>query len=295
MVFKHLTENVWCILDKTNIGVIRYDDNKVILIDSGIDASSGEKILKILKEHGFEPTVVINTHFHTDHCGGNRFLKDRTGVKVYASKIAATVIRHPFINSFSLFSGVLPVKSFMHRLVVAEPCEVDFEIDSGSITFKDTLLQIVPLPGHAPGQIGVAVNGVLFCGDAVFGPKVIERVVIPFNVDIKTQKETLKSLKENKFSLYVPSHGDPTHDIALYVQKNLERIEEIETQILSLLEKELSTEEVVELILQRFSLKVKAVHHYFLVRSAILAYLSYLSNKGSISLRINQRPLWKAL
>ncbi|WP_457569288.1 MBL fold metallo-hydrolase [Desulfurobacterium sp.] len=294
MEIKPLTENVSYIPGRTNVGVIKCGGSDVILVDTGIDSGSGKRILRLLEKHGLKPVAVVNTHFHTDHCGGNRILKEKAGVKVYASGVAATVIKYPFINPFSLFSGVYPVKDLMNKFVMAESSDVDVEIEEGEIKIGDAVIEIVPLPGHAPGQIGVVADGILFCGDAVFAPEVIEKVGIPFNVDIKTEKETLNFLKNTDFSLYVPSHGEPVEDIGFYVLENLKQIERIEAMILGFLEsEELSSEEIVDFVLKEIGLKVKAVHHYFLIHAGILAYLSYLYNEGLISLRIENRPLWK--
>ncbi|WP_297445769.1 MBL fold metallo-hydrolase [Desulfurobacterium sp.] len=293
MELKRLTEGVYYIPGRTNVGVIQCGGGDVILVDTGIDSGSGKRILRLLEKHGLKPVAIVNTHFHTDHCGGNRILREKADVKVYASGIAATVIKYPFINPFSLFSGVYPVKDLMNKFVMAQPSDVDVEIEPGELKIGDAMLEIVPLPGHAPGQVGIVVGDILFCGDAVFAPEVIERVGIPFNVDIKTEKETLKFLKNTRFSFYVPSHGEPVEDIGFYVSENFKQIDKIEKIILNFLEKEASSEEVVYYVLSKIGLKVKAAHHYFLIHAGILAYLSYLYNKDLISLKIDSRPLWK--
>ncbi|WP_457567415.1 MBL fold metallo-hydrolase [Desulfurobacterium sp.] len=288
-----LSDGVFFIPGRTNIGVVRCGLREVVLIDTGPDEAGVRRILKVLKRHGFTPIAVINTHFHSDHCGGNRFLKDNENITVYASGIAAAVIKYPFINSFSLFSGVAPICDLVNRFVVSEPSEVDVEVESGNLKIGDALFEIIPLPGHAPGQIGVAVNGVFFCADSLFAPEVIEKAGIPFNVDIKEEKETLAFLKNTDFSVYVPSHGKPTVDVQYYVSENLVWIEKIKSIVLDVLEEERSSEEVVAIVLKRMGLKVKAAHRYFLIQAAIFAYLSFLYNERLISLKIEGRPLWK--
>ncbi|WP_456397674.1 MBL fold metallo-hydrolase [Desulfurobacterium sp.] len=293
MKLECLTDGVYYIPGRTNIGVIQCGDKEVVLVDTGIDSGSGNRILRLLEKHGFKPVAIINTHFHTDHCGGNRTLKDKVRVKTYASGVAATVIRYPFINSFSLFSGVYPVKDLMNKFIMAEPSDVDIEIEEGDLKIGDAMIKIIPLPGHAPGQIGIVADDVFFCGDAVFAPEIIKKVGVPFNVDIKSEKETLNFLKNTRFSFYVPSHGEPVEDIGFYVSENFKQIDKIEEIILDFLKKEASSEEVVNFVLREVGLKVKAVHHYFLIHAGILAYLSYLRNDGLISLKIENRPLWK--
>ena len=48
------------------------------LIDSGNNKEAARKILKTVREQGWEVKAIINTHSHADHCGGNLFIADRT-------------------------------------------------------------------------------------------------------------------------------------------------------------------------------------------------------------------------
>ena len=46
-----------------------------MLIDTGLDNSAARNILKELEEAGPTPTVIVNTHSHADHIGGNHFIQ----------------------------------------------------------------------------------------------------------------------------------------------------------------------------------------------------------------------------
>ena len=69
-----LTEKTGYFDMPTKIGVYKLDEKKVILIDTGVNAKTAQRVLKVLGDEGLEIQFIINTHSHTDHAGGNRFL-----------------------------------------------------------------------------------------------------------------------------------------------------------------------------------------------------------------------------
>jgi glyoxylase-like metal-dependent hydrolase (beta-lactamase superfamily II) len=147
----------------------------------------GQHVLSGLAEVGLEPTdidVVVNSHFHPDHCGCNGFFK------------RATVICH------------------RHELTAAQgadaeqrgylPADWDHPMPTRTIeaehdVFGDGRLLLVPLPGHTPGTIGALATleragRFLMAADAVALRPNLEREVIPrntWNTDL-----ALNSLRE---------------------------------------------------------------------------------------------------
>ena len=51
--------------------------------DSGNDKDAGKKVLKVLAGKGWRPEMILNTHSHADHIGGNRVIQERTGCRAY--------------------------------------------------------------------------------------------------------------------------------------------------------------------------------------------------------------------
>ncbi len=293
MHLAEISDNVFCITGATNIGVVR-SGKEVALIDTGIDRESGRKIMKILENNGLEVKVVINTHSHADHFGGNSYITKKADVRVYAPEIEAGIIQYPYLEPFYLFSAH-PVKDLMNRFLMARPSRVDFVISAGGqseIEFPGTFdLKIVPLPGHSPAQIGVEAEGVLFCADSVFSKRVMEKYGVPLFMDIGKQKETLSFLERSDFEMYVPCHAEPVKDISDLVETNLGLILQVEKLIVS--HKKATTEEIMKNICREFGIKPESFTEYSLMLSAIKAYLSYLYNSGLISVEFDGVLHWK--
>jgi glyoxylase-like metal-dependent hydrolase (beta-lactamase superfamily II) len=53
--------------------IVEFDDHSLAIIDTGMADNS--ELLEHLREMGYQPSdfsIVLNTHLHPDHIGGNR-------------------------------------------------------------------------------------------------------------------------------------------------------------------------------------------------------------------------------
>ncbi len=281
MELKKLTEKTYYIHSSVNIGVIKYDENSVVLIDSGLDDDAGKKILKLLNEKGLAVKAIINTHSHADHCGGNRFIKRNNSVKIYAPEVEASIIQNTILEPLYLFSGANPPTELRNKFLMAEPCDVDYLIkkEDNNLKFGEIELNVILLPGHSPNQIGISVDGVLFCADSVFSEETINKHKIPFHMDVGRAKETLLFLRDSKYRLYVPSHAEPRESLAELVAINLEAIDGIEKTILSIFQTEKTTETCLRELCSSYQIEIKGTMQYYLMNTIVMAYLSYLAEK----------------
>ena len=293
MELKKITDTVYYISNPTNVGVIK-DGKTVILIDSGIDDDVGRRILKILEEEGLHPKAIINTHSHADHCSADAYVKEKTRATVYASEIEAEIIQHPYLEPFLLFSGANPIEDLRNKFLMAKASPVDHIIknDEKKLAFDEVELDIIPLPGHSPNQIGIKVDGILFCADAVFSKNVLDRHRIPYCADMDKQRETLNFLKNSDYKFYVPSHAEPTNNIADLVNANLETADTIERYTLEALSNKKTTEQVLKTVCDRYTLEVKTAQQYYLINTGIMAHLSSLHKRGMLKLDIRENALY---
>ncbi|RJP71982.1 MAG: MBL fold metallo-hydrolase [Candidatus Abyssobacteria bacterium SURF_17] len=141
--------------------------DELTLIDSG--AGPGiSAIVRNIRALGLSPekiSLVISTHAHIDHIGGNAFLNREFGCDIFAHELDADRIE----------SGEMVGAEFYG--VAYDPCPVaqkmvepEVKLIRGSIT-----LTAIHIPGHTPGSIALwtEVGGkrVLF-GQDVHGPYV---------------------------------------------------------------------------------------------------------------------------
>ena len=100
--------NSYYIQSPAKIGLVRLNDTDVCLIDSGNDKEAGRKVRQLLDQNGWRLTAIYNTHSNADHIGGNQYLQNQTGCKVYAPGIECDFTRHPVLEPSFLYGGYPP-------------------------------------------------------------------------------------------------------------------------------------------------------------------------------------------
>lgn len=127
---------------------------KAIIIDPGDQAA---KIKAALNKHKLKPEMVINTHGHYDHIGSD----DEFGLPVYAHKDDLPMLLDAAKNLSASFSLAYKVKSEVRALKDKEIIKLDC-----------LELEVIHLPGHTPGGIGLLMkkpkNNIIFTGDTLF-------------------------------------------------------------------------------------------------------------------------------
>jgi glyoxylase-like metal-dependent hydrolase (beta-lactamase superfamily II) len=293
-----ITENAFYIPGAVNIGVVKID-NGIILVDTGLDREAGRRILKALEKGNVvdatntvkevrEVKAIINTHSHADHFGGNGYIVKRTTAKVYAPEIEAGIIQYPYIEPLYLFSAH-PVKKLLNRFLMAEATKVDFVVSRAELRLGP--LRAIPLYGHSPRQIGVEVDGVLYCADSIFSKEVIEKYKIPLFMDIEKQKETLSFLEKSNYEFYVPCHAKPTADVSELVDLNFGVIERVEEFLIS---ESGTTDEMLRKLCRKFEIRLRDFTSYALMLATLKAYLSYLHDKGALKAEFSDTLYWKS-
>jgi glyoxylase-like metal-dependent hydrolase (beta-lactamase superfamily II) len=293
-----IKENVYYIPNSTNIGVIA-DDGMAIMIDTGIDKDTIKKAVKFIIDNGLKPFAVINTHSHADHCGGNKWLQENYDVKVYAFGFEASIISDTELEPLYLFSGAKPISELENKFLKAEPTKDIILLNEGKQTIGQTEIEIVPLYGHSPKQIGVLFDNVLFCADSYFPKETIEKHKVLYFTDIEQSKKTLEWLKNSNFSFYLPSHGKLDTDIKGLVDLNLRHIQAVCDFILDNLDpkirdarKFVTAVDVIADVCEHFSIEIKSPQQNYLMNTVVLAYLSYLKENGKCSFDIHDNALF---
>ncbi|MBN2336558.1 MBL fold metallo-hydrolase [Candidatus Bathyarchaeota archaeon] len=290
MELKRITGDVAYIPGAVNIGVI-VNEGKATLVDTGLDRDSGRNIRKVLEAEEIQITAIINTHSHADHFGGNDYLVRNTGAEVYAPTVEAGIIQNPLLEPIYLFHGAAPIRNLRNKFVLAKPSPVHHILEHGKATVDGRELEIVPLPGHSFNQIGVLVEDVLFCADAVFSERVIEKYRIPVVQDVGSHRETLKTLRETSHRMYVPCHTKPTEDITALADRNLGVVESISADILGLLNEPKTVSEIQSELCTGYGLDLDVVQQYYLIHTTLMAYLGFLYEEGRASIRLEGNTL----
>src|SRR5215207_8751266 len=154
MTVEFLTDQVGFIPGAVNVGVVRADGSRFILIDTGLNDTSGKKAVKAIQELGGSVAAIVTTHAHADHFGANATVVKRTGAKVFAPAIDEAVIRYPILQSSLLYAGADPPAMLRGRFLLADASPVDDIIPVDGFEVEGVPIEVVSLPGDSPNQLG---------------------------------------------------------------------------------------------------------------------------------------------
>lgn len=271
----------------TNIGVYRYKNGLCALIDTGLDNTTGRKLLETLDENGLKVKYILNTHAHPDHFGADNFIKENQPASIIgASPLEKVFMENSNMENVILY-GAAPMPGLSTRVLKAKDTAVDIELTEGFIELGDKKFEIVPLEGHTIGQIGIVTeDGVIFCGDAFFSEDKMEKYPLPFVFDVGAHLKTLEFLLESNYDCCVISHcGGPVENPKSLIQKNIDNINENLGLITDILSQPQTREDLTELIIKKYDIPMN-ISQYFITITSVSAFLTFLLEKQSISMDI---------
>jgi glyoxylase-like metal-dependent hydrolase (beta-lactamase superfamily II) len=291
-----LADRVWVLPGGVNIGVLGNDDAQIVLVDTGLNASSAKRALKVVREElGGEVVGVLTTHAHADHFGGNATIMKRTGAVVHAPTFDEAFLRYPLLQPASLFGGADPLDTLRGNFLLADASPVDTIVEPGAHEIVGIRVEAVPLYGHSPGQLGYLVGDVFFCADVVLPATVLDKYRIPYLFSLTEHLAALERARGTPHRVAVAGHGPILEDdqLDLAINLNAALAERVAAAILDLTATPRSAESILEGILRRFDAPVADAPSFYLLQPTVFAFLSHLHRSGEIRHEIRDgRSLW---
>ncbi len=136
--------------------------HRPVLVDTGFGADVPELLawLETQQTPAASLSLILNTHSHCDHAGGNHELQRRFGTTIAASAVEAAPVNARDPDACRAWWLRQPIEAY----AVAQSLEPDDAIVTGSSAWR-----LVATPGHTAGHISLhsAELGVLILGDAL--------------------------------------------------------------------------------------------------------------------------------
>ncbi len=200
-----------------------------LLIDTGCHNTRWE-LVHFLTNEGV--SLVVNTHHHVDHIGGNKVIMDRLKVPVFAPR-----------DSVPLIAGKQNIFLYQEDLWgCPEPCLVNTLGDAINTTHYT--LDVVHTSGHSPDHVVFFLRekGWLFTGDEFLTEKPNSARK---NEDNRLILKALKRMLALEPSLLITSSGKMHDNASDVLRRNISYLEEIGDRILNMENKGLSVREIV--------------------------------------------------
>lgn len=284
-----VSENSYYIQSPAKIGLVRFNDTEVCLIDSGNDKDAGRKVRQILETNAWHLTAIYNTHSNADHIGGNKYLQGQTGCKIYAPGIECDFTRHPILEPSFLYGGY-PCKDLRHKFLMAQASDTEY-------LTKEVLpnkFEIIPLPGHFFDMVGFRTpDDVVYLADCLSSRETLDKYQIGFIYDVGAYLTTLEKVKKLEARISVPAHAEATEDIAPLAQYNIDKVKEIAENIAAQCVEPLCFETLLQKLFTDYNLTMN-FEQYVLIGSTVRSYLSWLRDSDEISAFFeNNQLLWR--
>src|SRR6202165_4106662 len=154
------------------------------LIDTGTSSVPKASLLPALKEMGWDLSdlrVIINTHLHIDHAGGNAEMQEASGAGIHIHKAdAAFTDRDKYAEKYCRDAlrlmgedDQIPQSEAFQRSLLGREWGVERQLEDGDEVDLggDVRLDVLHTPGHTPGSASFYWESekLLFSGDAVGG------------------------------------------------------------------------------------------------------------------------------
>ena len=175
--------------------------NDCLVFDPGLEP---DKIFAALEQRGLEPALIIDTHGHADHIGGNAAMKERwPDCPLLIGRGDAPMLTDPWLNL-----------SAQYGTQIVSP-EADRLLDEGErVEAAGFSLEVRDIPGHSPGHIVLVDHDTspvhVFGGDVLFAGS-IGRTDFPGGslVQLLTGiRDKLYTLADD--TVVLPGHGPET-------------------------------------------------------------------------------------
>jgi hydroxyacylglutathione hydrolase len=182
---------------------VLFDDTKeCIIVDPGCyEKAEKESLALFIENNNLKVKYLINTHCHIDHVLGNNFVKEKYKVPLIIHRLDESVLQ------------AVKVYAPNYGFFQFEESHPDQFIEEGEeINFGNTSLQVLFVPGHAPGHIVLYHKDQKFCigGDVLFRES-IGRTDLPGG----DHDTLIDNIKSKMFALpdeteVFPGHGPTT-------------------------------------------------------------------------------------
>lgn len=282
-----ITKDAAFLPDRINTGIIRGSGNACLVIDTGLDKSSANRISAVMEAEGLRPAALLVTHTHADHCGGNAALHRMYGMPAYCPPMETAILAYPVMEPMYLY-GASPPDALMNKFFLAPATPDARPLPPGRQEINGVPVTAVKLAGHSPEHTGYLTDdGVLFCGDALFPAYVWEKYRLPHFYDISAALVSLDVLEEMAPSLKacVAAHYGLI-DIIETIKANreglLSLVQWVETALAAA---PMSREGIIAKAFNEFGLNENEAQ-YYLVGSTLAALLTHLCSMGKAEARM---------
>lgn len=258
-------------------GIYLINEKDICIVDGGSEKASAKKLSAHIEAKGWNPVLLLNTHSHADHDGGNAFLQQKYNIPVTCLNPDAMLIENTLIQPTTLY-GAYPNKDMLTKFFYAQPSKVtpitQIELPEGLVYDN--------FPGHSPNQTAYKTrDGIWFLGDVLTPQSTIEKYHISYLYNVEDHLNSLEKLKSTVGKLFIPSHGPVLEDTAEIIEINIRHVNEILEFLTDKCKVPHSIDELLKAFFDENEMLLNLSQH-LLCGATLRSYMTYLYNNGTV-------------
>jgi hydroxyacylglutathione hydrolase len=206
---KLIADRIWSIDGLSNDLMYLVEGNeKAMLVDTGMGFGNLSSQVRQLTNL---PLIVINTHGHPDHAGGNPNFDEVWFPKKDLTIMQAMCTDEYRLRDLKVFHGENPsqYQQLLSGMVSYKPVRLNFLSQDQVIDLGQRKFEVVEIPGHTPGSIGLINSNekLFFTGDSIVQTPVW--LYLKHSLPFKVYFESIQIIKKrkNEFETLFPGHN----------------------------------------------------------------------------------------
>ena len=188
---------------QVNSTLIEYEDF-LIVVDTMLLPKDSKELSSLIRKKNKPVKYILNTHWHSDHCYGNRFVKDENTIIIAHNNFMKTItaeknVLHPKHKSaVENVNFRFPNLTFGEKMIIKEEPQLHF----------------IYSPGHSYDSSFVFIpkNKIVIAGDTVLNSD-NKKIAIPYFYwgNPEQMLLSLEKIMSLKPEIILPGHGNPTN------------------------------------------------------------------------------------
>ena len=253
-----------------------------VIMDTGLKHPDRAGILALLEREKIQIASILISHFHRDHIGNIRVLREQYGATIYYSPLVCALLHAPkAISKLALNSGYVILPALAHEPGVELIKPSDRIVNAAGYDF-----QILDLPGHASENMGfVTPDGVAYLSDTLLSLDVLHALRLPYCENYTQDLQAKQSVLEMAYPMYILAHNGVFADVQEVALANIENMHQKAAFVENLLEDFTCLDDLTARFMTVTGAKVNEPRKVQGSRHNLQTILEFLLEEGRVTIR----------